>query len=218
MMRMPGAVLAGAVVLLVAGCSATSDGVASPTPQDSAASQSVSSSSSESQSPGGGQLPHSGAPAVSDPLPESVLAIDPCEVLTRDQVEEMLGDDAPEGQRNDLKTGPSCDWQDPKSGAGFSVYLGTETRQGLSGYYQNTKPQAGIWREVPEFHGFPAVVSSADESPYTSCHMAVGLADEYTISVGVTLSRDRMGKGDKCEPVQKLAEMLVENLKERAGR
>ena len=217
MTRVVSLALVGAVVLSVAGCSGTSDGVASPVSPSSDVSQPVSSSSSESQLPGG-QLPHSGAPAVSDPLPESVLAIDPCEVLTRDQVEEMLGDDAPEGQRNDLKTGPSCDWQDPKSGAGFSVYLGTETRQGLSGYYQNTKPQAGIWREMPEFHGFPAVVSSADESPYTSCHMAVGLADEYTISVGVTLSRDRMGKGDKCEPVQKMAELLVENLKERAGR
>ncbi|WP_282771457.1 DUF3558 family protein, partial [Saccharomonospora viridis] len=92
---MAGAVLVGAVVLLVAGCSATSDGTASPASQDPGVSQSVSSSSSESQSPSGGQLPHSGAPAVSDPLPESAIPEDPCDAFTREQVEYALGDDAP---------------------------------------------------------------------------------------------------------------------------
>ena len=84
MSRGRGAVLVGAVVLLVAGCSATSDGTASPASQDPGVSQSVSSSSSESQSPGGGQLPHSGAPVVSDPWPESVLPEDPCNAFTRE--------------------------------------------------------------------------------------------------------------------------------------
>src|SRR5690606_19789158 len=108
MMRMPGAVLVGVVVLLVAGCSGASDGVASPMPQNPGVSQSVSSSSSERQSPGGGRLPHSGAPAVSDPLPESAIPEDPCDVFTREQIEYALGDDAPEGERDDFVTGPGC--------------------------------------------------------------------------------------------------------------
>src|SRR5690606_15814986 len=119
MSRGRGAVLVGAVVLLVAGCSATSDGVASPASQDPGVSQSVSSSSSESQSPGGGRLPHSGAPVVSDPLPESAIPEDPCDAFTREQVEYALGDNAPEGKREELPTGPTCIWQDAESGAGW---------------------------------------------------------------------------------------------------
>src|SRR5690606_21660742 len=137
MSRGRGAVLVGVVVLLVAGCSATSDGVASPASQDPGVSQSVSSSPSESQSPGGGRLPHSGAPAVSDPLPESVLPEDPCDAFTREQVEAAVGDNAPEGKREELPTGPTCTWQDTESGACFGAFYSTTLRQGLSAYYKN---------------------------------------------------------------------------------
>ena len=64
-------------------------------------------------------MPHSGAPAVSDPLPESVLPEDPCDVFTREQIEYVLGDNAPEGKRDELPTGPTCIWRDAESGAGW---------------------------------------------------------------------------------------------------
>ena len=217
MRRMAGAVLVGAVVLLVAGCSATSDGTASPASQDPGVSQSVSSSSSESQSPSGGQLPHSGAPAVSDPLPESVLPEDPCDAFTREQVEYALGDNAPEGKREELPTGPTCIWRDAESGAGFGAFYSTTLRQGLSAYYKNSKPQVEVWRELPPIGGFPAIAYQSDKEE-VSCGVAIGFADDYVIEVPANPSRAKIGELDPCEMAQDMAELLVENLKERAGR
>ena len=217
MRRMAGAVLVGAVVLLVAGCSATSDGTASPASQDPGVSQSVSSSPSESQSPGGGRLPHSGAPAVSDPLPESAIPEDPCDAFTREQVEYALGDDAPEGERGDVATGPACAWQDTDSGAGFKAFFGTVGGEGLSSYYQNTQPESEEWEELPPIHGFPAVAFQITADGM-NCQVVAGLADEYTVAVAANPSRAKIGELDPCDLAQEMAELLVENLKERAGR
>jgi hypothetical protein len=217
MMRMTRAVLAGAVVLLVAGCSATSDGTASPASQDPGVSQSVSSSSSESQSPSGGQLPHSGAPAVSDPLPESAIPEDPCDVFTREQIEYALGDDAPEGERDDFVTGPVCKWRDSVSGATVWASYSTKTREGLSSFYQNAQPRAQVWRELSPIGGFPAIAYQAHKGG-TSCSVVIGVADDFAVTAAGAPSRARYGKTDPCEMAQDMAEMLVGNLKERAGR
>ena len=217
MSRGRGAVLVGVVVLLVAGCSGASDGVASPMPQNPGVSQSVSSSPSESQPPGGGRLPHSGAPAVSDPLPESAIPEDPCDAFTREQVEYALGDNAPEGKREEIATGPTCTWQDSESGAGFGAFYGLNPPEGLSAYYRNTKPQVEVWHELPPIGGFPAVAFQKYKDQ-VSCTAAVGLSDELTVDVPVSPSRAKYGELDPCEMAQDMAEMLVGNLKERAGR
>src|SRR5690606_34126123 len=172
MSRGRGAVLAGAVVLLVAGCSATSDGVASPASQDPGVSQSVSSSSSESQSPGGGRLPHSGAPAGSDPLPESAIPEDPCDAFIREQVQDALGDNAPEGKRDDFVTGPGCKWRDSVAGAMVWASYSTKTREGLSSFYQNAQPRAQVWRELSPIGGFPAIAYQAHKGG-TSCSVVI---------------------------------------------
>ena len=217
MRRMAGAVLVGAVVLLVAGCSATSDGTASPASQDPGVSQSVSSSSSESQSPGGGRLPHSGAPAVSDPLPESAIPEDPCDAFTREQIEYALGDNAPEGKRDDFVTGPGCKWRDSVSGAMVWASYSTKTREGLSSFYQNAQPRAQVWRELSPIGGFPAIAYQSYEGE-KSCSVVIGVADDFAVTAAGAPSRAKYGELDPCEMAQDMAELLVENLKERAGR
>ena len=217
MMRMAGAVLVGAVTLLVVGCSSTSDGTASPAPQNSTASQSVTSSPTESQSPSGSPLPHSGAPAVSDPLPESAVPEDPCDAFTREQIEYALGDDAPEGERDDFVTGPVCVWQDSVSGATVWASYSTKTREGLSSFYQNAQPRAQVWRELSPIGGFPAIAYQAYEGE-TSCSVVIGVADDFAVTADAAPSRAKDGEIDPCEMAQDMAELLVENLKERAGR
>jgi hypothetical protein len=207
--RVVAAFAAGSAVFVVAGCSGGTDGEATPVPSSWAPAPTVSSA-------GNPTLPHSGAPSVTDPLPESVLSGDPCEVLTRQQVENALGDGAPQGERRDLKAvGPRCDWSDPATGGGFTVGFSTTTRQGLSAFYANAKPRMAVFRDAGFIEDFPAV-EYKPEVDGIDCDVAVGLADEYAVSVQVTLSRGNEGK-DACEPAKRLARVVVGNLKEKAG-
>jgi len=106
----------GLTILSLSGCSEVSGGEAAPIPE---------SSERISPNPSGNKgLPHSGAPAVTNPLPESVLAEHPCEVLTPQQIREILGEGVSEGERKDLaELGPGCDWSNPETLGGVPSQL-----------------------------------------------------------------------------------------------
>ncbi|MFD2398436.1 DUF3558 domain-containing protein [Prauserella oleivorans] len=162
-------------------------------------------------------LPYSRAPAVNDPLPESVVSGDPCEALTRQQIEQALGENAPEGTPKETEAGPGCNWQDSQSGAGFTVFFSNVTGQGLSAYYANTQPQVKVWRELPPIEGFPAVAyKTADDD--LICSVAVGLADEFAVDVVGGLGRAADNQVDPCDAMQALAALVVQNLRQKAGR
>jgi hypothetical protein len=209
------AVVGVGLVLAVAGCSEGVDGDAAPTSESSV---SVSASPSSSAQAGGSELPHSGAPAVADPLPESALPSDPCEVLTPQQVKEALGEGATEGERRDLDgLGPGCGWGNKKTFAVVQVGFDTVNRQGLSAAYANAKPRSAIFREVGPIEGFPAVAYKDSEDDHR-CTVVVGLADEYAISAGISLSAEKEDAGiDSCGPAERIAATVVGNLKDRAG-
>lgn len=201
------AVVGLCLATVTAGCSAEpTEGVASETP-----------TSSGTAAVRANGLPHSGAPAVSTPLPESVLPRDPCRAFTRQQIVEALGADAPEGERDDIATGPWCSWQDSTTGAGIFVNFLTETREGLSTLYRNMRPVVKVWREIPSIGGFPAVAFQSTENQ-RACSVNVGLSDVYAVSVSVVPGRAKKDRVDLCELSGKLAQTLVDNLKERAGR
>ncbi|MGW9309870.1 DUF3558 domain-containing protein [Saccharomonospora azurea] len=201
----------GIAVLAAAGCSGKTDSDVAPS-SEWPMSQPVTSSSS------GLGLPHSGAPAVADPLPESVLSGDPCDALTRQQVESALGSGTSEGQRRDLEqVGPRCDWSNKESMGGMSLGFVTAIREGLSVEYANVKPKKAVFRETRPVSSFPAVAYKDSESDRI-CTVVVGLADEYSISVTVTLSAEKEAEGvDSCVPAEQVAEMVVGNLKAKAG-
>ncbi len=216
MKRMVAGLSVGLVVLAVSGCSGKSGGEAVPRPE-SPVSGSVERTSASSSSASG--LPHSGAPAVTDPLPESALPDDPCEVLTPQQVREALGSGASEGKRSDLEpVGPGCDWSNQETFGGLQVGFHTVTRQGLSATYANAKPQSAIFRSVGPIYEFPAAAYKDSEDD-NYCTVAVGLANEYSITTTVTLSAEKEAEGvDSCVPAERVAEMVVGNLKAKAGR
>ncbi|CAM3200508.1 DUF3558 domain-containing protein [Saccharomonospora xinjiangensis] len=210
-MKRMGAVLCGCAVVVAAGCSAEQSGEAAP--------KLGASMSHSASSPGSPGLPHSGAPAVTDPLPESVLSDHPCEVLTPEQVQQALGRGASAGERKDLEPiGPGCDWSNSENlGAGFQIGFSVVSRQGLSAQYANTKPQKAIFRELPSVAGFPAVAFKESEDN-RHCTVAVGLANEYSITATVSLSFEKESEGtDSCVPAEKVAAMVVGNLKAKAG-
>ena len=65
--------------------------------------------------------------------------------------------------------------------------------------------------------GFPAIAYQAHKGG-TSCSVVIGVADDFAVTAAGAPSRARYGKTDPCEMAQDMAELLVGNLKERAGR
>ncbi|SEP52434.1 Protein of unknown function [Amycolatopsis saalfeldensis] len=176
------------------------------------------SESSSAGSPSGtsSALPYAGAPKVANPLPASVLSGDPCtDALTPQQVTGALGSPVKTKQDTIGGFGPFCSWTntDTTSSAKITVAYDTTTHQGLSGAYQNSKPQSTIWQEM-SIEGFPAV---AHASAHNSCQIFVGLADDVMIDVGGFLSLSKIDQVDPCQSTQKAASAVVTTLKQKAG-
>ncbi|MBN9741066.1 DUF3558 domain-containing protein [Amycolatopsis sp. A1MSW2902] len=199
---------AAAVVSVAAGCSG---GSATPPPASSPA-------ASSSTATG---LPHSGAPKVEHPLPESVLSGQPCQdALTSDQLTQIFGM-VLQGKPDTLSgIGAECRWSNVDSGSGLTIYYGTQTHQGLSAVYRGTKPQSKVWRVLPPVQGFPAVAHSTFDSGTDTgfCQVSVGISDESTVDASLTPSdAKRAGGADPCELSARVADMVVSNLKRKAG-
>ncbi|WP_409466763.1 DUF3558 domain-containing protein [Amycolatopsis sp. GA6-003] len=165
-------------------------------------------------------LPHSGAPKVEHPLPATVLSGQPCQdALTSDQLSQIFGT-VPQGKPGSIPgLGPDCKWNNTDSGAGLTIGYTTETHQGLSALYQNTKPQAKVWRELPPIQGFPAVAASTFSSGTQTgfCAVSVGIADDLSFDASLTPSDAKQGKVDPCELSARVADMVVTNLKRKPG-
>ncbi|MFD2466629.1 DUF3558 domain-containing protein [Amycolatopsis silviterrae] len=171
-------------------------------------------------SPAAASLPYGGAPKVGQALPSSVLSGDPCHnALTAGQLKEILGTTDPPKSENIPATGPSCRWNHPDSGAGLNIFYDIRTHQGLSSVYQNTKPRTTTWRPLPLIQGFPAVAFSihTGSDVDNSCDVSVGIADDYTFDAALTLGRGKEGKADPCDLTARVADMVVTNLRQRAG-
>ncbi|PFG47101.1 uncharacterized protein DUF3558 [Amycolatopsis sulphurea] len=165
-------------------------------------------------------MPHSGAPKVERPLPASVLSGDPCqEALKPDQLEQILGN-APQGERHDNPAlGTACNWINDTTGATVGVGYTTKVHDGLSAVYQNTRPLSSVWREFPSIQGFPAAahttISSGTQGGF--CQVSIGISDSLTVDASLILRRAKVGKADACELAPRVADMVVTNLRKKAG-
>lgn len=200
-----------AVATLGTACSGESDGDAQPVASNSSV---VEVPSSEAGTEG---LPHSGAPAVANPLPESVLAGDPCaDAVTEEQAKELLGDAVTHERADEERLGPGCNWTNSDSGAAFRLNYDTKSRQGLSGDYANSKPKMAIFNELEPIDGFPAVAYKKAEDDLM-CTTSVGLSDEYGFVLSVSLGYEGEEAGDDpCDGGRIVAEQIVSNLKAKA--
>jgi len=165
-------------------------------------------------------LPYAGAPKVITPLPASVLSGDPCkDALTSEQITQAVGPD-PELRPGTTPTvGPKCSWSNTQTNGQVFVGFGTLLHTGLSGIYQNTQPKSGVWKELPDIQGFPAVAyaGSKGTTPKDYCVVTVGVADDLTVDIGVTLGRTKVGAADPCEVAPGIADQVVTTLRAKAG-
>ncbi|WP_328610483.1 DUF3558 domain-containing protein [Amycolatopsis sp. NBC_00345] len=168
-----------------------------------------------------GGLPYAGAPKVPNPLPVSVLSGNPCaDALTAAQIDTLLGSPVQTKQGETSGVGPDCGWSNLDKGSQIGVGYDTTTHTGLSGNYQNTQPKSAVWKPLPDIQGFPAVAHAGNKGQPALkdfCAVSVGLADDTSIDVSVSLGRAKIGSVDPCDVAGQAADAVVTTLKAKAG-
>jgi Protein of unknown function (DUF3558) len=195
------ALVLGAAIMAVAGCSSTTG---QPAP---ATSGSDASGSGSPSSPGGR------APSVTQPaLNLSKYEGDPCSMLRTDQLA-SLGASKP-GTRNDSsQVGPECRWlpDDRTNGTAFTSDILTKTR-GLDGLYEN-RSQFQVFRPT-QVAGYPAVNVDITDAAHGDCTTSVGTATSAGFQVAVHVRNTSTSDySNPCSVSEKIAQTIVGNLK-----
>ncbi|MFI7120735.1 DUF3558 domain-containing protein [Amycolatopsis sp. NPDC049868] len=189
-------------------------------PTDPAASGSVTSADAP-RSSAPSALPYAGAPKVTNPLPASVLAGDPCkDALTSTQTSFLLGSPLQVTNSSTPGIGPACGWSNPGTGSRIFITYDITTGQGLSKVYQNTQPQSAVWRPLTSVEGFPGAAHTGQpgqKDPVDFCQVSVGLADDLAFDISAVVGPAKQGTVDPCDAAGKAAEAVVTTLKAKAG-
>ncbi|ANN21470.1 hypothetical protein SD37_00360 [Amycolatopsis orientalis] len=183
---------------LVAGCSGSKSGTASPEPSYTTGSPSASSGSSGS------------APKVPSPLKTSSIESDACSALSAAKRSELgLG----EGERRTTSVGPGCSIfaaDDRLNQIEISPVLAN--KNGLSDVY-DTKANDEYF-EPTEVAGYPAVYAAAlDGRKSGKCGLFVGVTDQLAVNILVQYDNGP-GASDPCPVALKVGEAMIETLKE----
>lgn len=183
-------VVAVAVGLMVASCSGTTPGT--PSAETSVEDSTVPPSGSDGQ-----------APPVENP--KNLQGIDPCELMTPEQLSELGVPEA--GTKDESPWGEElCGWDSPV--VSMSLSPNTTLGDGLDRAYRNKENFDEF--EVSDVDGYPSVrVDFATQS----CGLIAGISDEQTLSMEFTrVSPDAPGKGDPCEFAESVMGEIIANL------
>ena len=157
------------------------------------------------------------APKVQTPLPATVLDGGPCDTaLTMEQVVTFIGTSKAPQSDDSLPTGPVCTWANA-SGAGGQIE--TKIGGGWSVAYRNLKGNSDRW-EPTSLQGYPAVAATnrgEDQSTTGQCDVTVGIRDDLSFAVSLTLSNNARERGvDSCGGAKDIANTVLTNLKGRS--
>lgn len=206
--------LLGAVtVVLLASCTTTTVGQASPTP--GAGPETSEDTTTQSSPSDSDELPSDGAPAVDDPLDTTKFQEDPCLSLTPEQSEVTFGL-SPAGRPFRATLGNGCEWKNDSSWGQAEISFLTANPRGLSAEYAVDKEGNWAYFDPMTVEGQPAVArSQADARPQGECAVVVGATNEVTFEVRIQQSRSNIGKGDPCATAADVAREAVKTM--RAG-
>ncbi|WP_372671352.1 DUF3558 domain-containing protein [Amycolatopsis kentuckyensis] len=198
----------GGTMLLVAACTTTQTGTATPS--------SVDASPSSAGDPNS-QLPGEGVPEVVTPIDTAKFQQEPCTTLTDTQIAELLGPDVkPKEDPNDV-AGPSCYWHPTSvTQATVSVIYATKNRRGLTSIYQQQGTTFPLFVPMDPIDGYPTVAyGQADLRSKGTCAIALGTSNQDIVDVSVALSEGNIGKKDPCAAAHEVTVTVLNNLRAR---
>ena len=160
-----------------------------------------------------------GAPPVPAPLDPTPLEKDPCAVMTPAQVASLGAPFKDAASKPADILGPSCDWSfatedDPSSVSG-TVFTKDPSHGGISGLYG--KQQTGGLTKFQPFtiNGYPGIVyDAATNTAPGGCAAAIGLRNDLTYTISVSLDALDHPFADGCELGKKVAGFVIQYLQQ----
>ncbi|MEU4246096.1 DUF3558 domain-containing protein [Amycolatopsis sp. NPDC026612] len=196
-------------MLLVAACTTTQNGTATPSPMSSITSKTGDPAS---------QLPGAGVPAVPSPIDTTQFQQKPCTTLTDTQIAKLLGSDVEPKENPTDEAGPSCFWH-PRAvtQAAVSVIYVTKNRRGLTAIYQQQGTTFPLFIPMEPVDGYPTVAYGQADLRTTNgkCAIALGTSNQDIIDVSVALSEGNIGKKDPCAAAHEVTATVLNNLQAR---
>jgi uncharacterized protein DUF3558 len=198
--------LLSASLLTITACTPQTTGT--PSPSSSTLGQTSSSGSAD-------EVPGPGVPKVENPIDVSHFQQAPCDALTANQVDSLLGQGV--SPKSDLKgqAGPECFWHSPNvSQAGVGVIFTNADKLGLTSVYAARGTKYPFFKPLEPVDGYPLVAydGEGDQSAKGRCTVAVGASDTQAIDISVAQSEENIGK-DPCVAARDVAGKVLANLK-----
>lgn len=201
-------VIATLSLIVVAGCTTTSEGT--PLPGSTATSE------APSNEPSSDDLPSDGAPKVEKPLDAGRFEQNPCDALTPEDAQTL--NLPPDGEQKGDSLGETCYWRNSQTRGALGLHFFSGDKRGLSSIYREAKRDDFKYFEPTEdIEGHPAVAYFPDaEKPTITCAVAVGLSDQLAVAAQVDLSDANIGHKDPCEAAAQVAGMAMKTMQEAA--
>lgn len=160
-------------------------------------------------------LPSDGAPAVPKPLNSEAIEKAPCSAITADQIASLGAPQKSAEPKVADPGGPKCSWrfasENPSSVTG-AVFTGDPNHSGISGLYYNHK-SGGLAKFEPfTASGYPGAVYT-NSSLTEECAAAVGIRDDLTYTISVSLDTATSPLGNPCDLGKKVAGFVIDYLK-----
>lgn len=157
------------------------------------------------------ELPHSGAPAIENPLDPKKFEAAPCAILNGQHLRSLGIKDARKSEEAG-PPGPKCRFErDDALLWSLSVTFMTSDKEGLSRLYENEQVEpAGYFEAVPSVSDYPGVLTGLiDDRKEGDCGLVVGIRDDLTVQVLIAGS----SSGDPCRDATDVGQVAVEQLK-----
>ncbi|HET6710844.1 DUF3558 domain-containing protein [Amycolatopsis sp.] len=200
-------VVISASLLALAACTPTNQG--NPMPSGGTTTQT-------SPPSGGDGVPGPGVPKVKDSLDTTHFKQAPCDSLTADQVEDLLGTSITAKPDLNGQGGPSCSWDVPNvSQAGISVIYNNVDKIGLTGIYAKKDTTFQFFMPMEPVSGHPMVAYGMIDERNTRgrCAIALATSDHDVIDVSIAQSEENIGHKDPCAAAHDVAAKVLGNLK-----
>lgn len=189
--------LLAAIALLIGGCSDKSSGT--PTPQNGG-------------STGGASTSGSASPTSEEAseLPLAGFVDKPCELLKTDQVAQL--GTFKQAAKNSVKEASQCRWaaQDVTKGVSYTVSVATN---GITFETAAKKAQASPYFKTTTVLDYPAFNADGTDAK-GSCSTGVGTPAKGNFLVQINMENEALPEyNNPCQATEKVAELVVQNLK-----
>lgn len=186
-------------LVLMTACTGTTSGTPSTPPANPATSPS---------------LPYAGAPGVDVPLDTSSIDAEPCNAATAAEIEALGGAGVRLTESDPVNAkDKQCTWT---LNDGFGVLTAGMMRSGdgLSDIYDaHAKGQYSVFQPKPPVEGYPAVLASDRSVSDGFCTLIVGVRNDATYSIPISLRSKNPGYSDPCSVAAKLAAVVIKRLR-----